>query len=82
MGFLSTAYLTVANLGLSLVPVFSQASLLVLDYTGGHITYPPIEGLSSPTGTEPTLFQNLASKVSGLQVHATTVSNIKKITHM
>ena len=44
---------------------------LVLDY-GGHTIHPPIEGLLPPTGIEPTSFRNLASKVAGLQVHATT----------
>ena len=30
-----------------------------------------IEGLLPPTGTEPAPFRNSASKVAGLQVHAT-----------
>ena len=40
--------------------------------TGGHTIHPPIEGLLPPTGIEPTPFRNSASKVAGLQVHATT----------
>ena len=40
--------------------------------TGGHIIHPPIEGLLPITGFEPTPFRNSASKVGGLQVHATT----------
>ena len=39
--------------------------------TGGHTILPPIEGLLPPTGVEPTLFQNSASEVAGIQVHAT-----------
>ena len=31
-----------------------------------------IEGLLSPTGIEPTLFRNSASKVAGLQLHGIT----------
>ena len=33
-----------------------------------------IDGMLSPTGLETTPFKNLASKVAGLQVHATTPS--------
>ena len=44
--------------------------------TVGHTIHPPIEGLLPPTGIEPTPFQNLASKVAGLQVHA-TIPNYK-----
>ena len=51
--------------------MFSQAPLLCW-ITGGHTIHPPIEGLLPPTGTEPTPFRNSASKVAGLQVHATT----------
>ena len=40
--------------------------------TGGHTIHTPIEGLLPPTGTEPTPFRNSASRVAGLQVHATT----------
>ena len=38
----------------------------------GHTLRLPIQGLLPPTGIEPTPFRNLASKVAGLQVHATT----------
>ena len=34
--------------------------------------YPPLERLSPLAGIEPTPFRNSASKVAGLQVHATT----------
>ena len=67
-----------ARLGISVhcqVSVRSQYLVrllsLVLDYHG-HTVHPPIEGLLPPTGIEPTLFQNLASKVAVLQVHTTT----------
>ena len=50
-----------------LVRLLSQCQI-----TGGRTIYPPIEGLLPPTGIEPTPFQNSASKVPGLQVHATT----------
>ena len=40
--------------------------------TGGHTVHPSIEGLLSPNGVEPTLFQHFTSKVAGLRVHATT----------
>ena len=40
--------------------------------TGGHTIHPPNEGLLPPTGFEPIPFQNSASKVAGLQLHATT----------
>lgn len=33
---------------------------------------PPIEGLLTLTGTEPTTFQNFASKLAGLLVHVAT----------
>ena len=33
--------------------------------------HPPLEGLSPPTGIEPTPFRNLIFKVAGAQVHAT-----------
>ena len=45
--------------------------------TGGPTIHPPIEGLLPPTGIEPTQFRNLALKVAGLQVHATTPSEGK-----
>ena len=79
--FLSVAYLTVANLarlGISVhcqVSVRSQYLVRFLSQcwiTGGHTIHPPIEGLLPPTGIEPTPFRNSASKVAGLQVHATT----------
>ena len=80
--FLSVAYLTVANLarlGISVhcqVSVRSQCLVRLLSQcwiTGGHTIHPPIEGLLPPTGIEPTPFRNSASKVAGLQVHATTL---------
>ena len=36
--------------------------------TGGHTIHPPIEGLLPPTGIEPALIRNSASKVAGIQV--------------
>ena len=39
--------------------------------TGDHTIHPPIERLLPSAGTEPTPFQYSASKVAGLQVHAT-----------
>ena len=36
---------------------------------GGYTIYPPIEGLSLPTGMEPTPFRNSAFKVAELQVY-------------
>ena len=58
-------------LGLGWVPVFSQVPLVVW-ITCDHTIHPPIEGLLTQTGVEPTLFQNSAYKVAGLQVHPTT----------
>ena len=40
--------------------------------TSGHSIYSPIEGLLPLTRMEPTPFLNSASKVAGLQGHATT----------
>ena len=40
--------------------------------TDGHAIHPAIKGLLPPTGIEPTPFRNLASKVAGLKVYATT----------
>ena len=59
-------------LGLSQVPVFSQASLLVLDYRWSQ-NLPTYRRTATPAGIEPTSFRNLASKIAGLQVHATTL---------
>ena len=79
--FLSVAYLKVANLARLEISVHCQVSvrsqylvrlLSQCWITGGHTIHPPIEGLLPPTGTEPTLFRNSASKAAGLQVHATT----------
>ena len=39
----------------------------------GHTIHPPIEGLLPPICIEPTLFQNSAFKVAGLQAHVTTL---------
>ena len=78
--FLSVAYLTVANLarrGISVhcqVSVRSQYLVRILSQcwiTVDHTIHPPIKGLLSPSGIEPTPFQNSVSKVAGLQVHAT-----------
>ena len=74
--FSSVAYLTVGNLaqpGIS-VSVRSQYLVRLLSLywiTVGHTIHSPIEGLLPPTGIEPTPFRNPASKVAGLQVHAT-----------
>ena len=74
-GLLYVAYLTIANLAqlgilvLCSVSVFSQAPLLVLDY---RWSYNPPTYQRTMIGIEPTPFRNLASKVAGLQVHATT----------
>ena len=79
--FLAVAYLMVANLARLVIWVRCQVSfrsqylvrLLSQRWvTGGHTIHPPIEGLLPPTGIEPTSFRNSASKVAGLQVHATT----------
>ena len=79
-GFLSVA--AVANLvqiGISIHCQVSARSQYLVRFlslywiTGGHTVHPPIEGLLPPTVMEPTTFRNLASKVSGLQVHATTL---------
>ena len=48
--------------------------------TGGHRIHPAIEVLLAPTGSKPTPFRNLVSKVAGLQVHATTPGEISKPT--
>ena len=65
-GFVSIAYLTVANLarlGISVhcqVSVRSQYLVRLLSQcwiTGGHTIHPPIEGLLPPTGNEPIPFQ-------------------------
>ena len=48
--------------------------------TGGNKIHPPIEGLVSPAGFEPTLFRKSASKVARLKVHATTPSMFCKST--
>ena len=80
-GFLSVAYLTVANLARLEISVHCQVSVrsqfLVRPFsqcwiTVSHTIRPPIEELIAPTGIEPTPFQNLASQVAGLLVHATT----------
>ena len=64
-GFLSVAYLRVANLA------WLGNSCWI---TSGHTIHPPIERLFD--NIEPTLFQNSASKLAGLQVYATaTVSS-------
>ena len=87
-GFLSVAYLTVANLAWSGISVHCQVLLgsqyLVRRFsqcwiTGGHTIHSPIEGLVPPTGIEPTSFQNLASKVAGLQTHATSSAGSKPL---
>ena len=79
--FLAVAYLTVANLARLRIQVCCQVSVrsqyLVRLHsqcwiTGGHTIHPPITGLLPPTGIGPTPFRNSASKVDGLQVHATT----------
>ena len=82
-GSLSVAYLTVAHLArleisvhCQVVSVRSQYLVRLLSQcwiTVGHIIYPPIEGLLTPTGIEPTPFPNSTSKVAGLQVYATTI---------
>ena len=41
--------------------------------TGGHTIHSPIKGLFSSTRIKPIPFQNLASKVAGLQILATKV---------
>ena len=40
--------------------------------TGGHEIHLPIKGLLPTTGIKPTPVRNSASRVAGLQVHATT----------
>ena len=80
-GFLSVAYLTVANLARLGISVHCQVSVrfqylvrLISQcrITDGHTIRPPIEELLPPTGIEPTPFRNSTSKVAGLQVDAST----------
>ena len=48
---------------------------------GGYKIHSPIEGLLHLTGTEPTQNRNSASKVAGLQMHATTsLTLVQKLT--
>ena len=79
--FLSVAYLTAANLARLGISVHCQVSvrskylvrfLSQCWITGGHTIHQPIDRLLPPTGIELIPFQNSASKVAGLQVHATT----------
>ena len=85
LGFLSIAYLAVANLARLRISVYCQVSvrsqylvrlLSQCWITGGHTCQPPIEGLLPPTCLETTPFRNLASKVAGLQLHTTFVKLI------
>ena len=65
------------------VSVRSQYLVRLLSFcwiTGGHTIHPPIEGLLSPFGTEATPFQNSASNVVGLQVHAIAPISIPFLT--
>ena len=89
-GFLSVAYLAVANLARLGISVHCQASvrsqclvrlLSQCWITGGRTVHPPIEGLLPPTGTEPKPFRNSASKVAGLQVHITTPGSFLQPTY-
>ena len=75
-GFLSVAYLMVANLAHLGISVYCQVSvryqylvrlLSKCWITGGHTIHPPIKGLLPPTGIKPIPFRNSASKVTGLQ---------------
>ena len=52
-------------------PSIQSVPLLVLNYRWSH-NPPTYRRTVTPTGIEPTLFRNSASKVAGLQVHATT----------
>ena len=79
--FIRSLYLTAANFARLRISVHCQVSVRSLYLvrllsqcwiTGGHTVHPPIERLLPPTCIEPTLFRNSASKVAGLQVHATT----------
>ena len=63
----------VARLGIS-VHCYLVRLLSLCWITGRHTIHPPIERLLPSTSTEPTPFQNLAFKVAGLQLHATTPS--------
>ena len=70
--FIRSLFSQAWNLGLLLV--LSSVKHLVRLFSlsciaGGHKNYPAIERLLPPTGIEPTLFRNSASKVAGLQVH-------------
>ena len=89
--FLAVAYLMIANLARLEISVCCQV-LVRSQYlvrplsqrwiTGGQTINPPIEGLLPPTGIEHTPFQNLVSKVDGLEVHATIpslISQLKKL---
>ena len=88
--FIRSSPLVVANfvrLGILICCLVSARSqylvrLLSLCWTtGGHIIHPPIKGLLPLTGIEPTSFQNSASKVAGIQVHATTSRYLGKLCH-
>ena len=59
-------------------PVFRQVPLLV-SITGGQTVHPPIDELLTPTDIELTPFRNSASKVTGLQVHATTPGRLNAV---
>ena len=65
-----------ARLGILIqVSVRSQYLLRLLSLcwiTCGRTLYPHIKGVLPPTAIEPTPFQNLDSKVAGLQMYATT----------
>ena len=81
MGFLSLAYLTVANLNRCGISIHYQVSerpqylvklSSLVTVTVGHTINPPIKGLLTSTSIEPTPFPNTAFKVTKLQVHTTT----------
>lgn len=48
-------------------------------HTNGHKIHPPIKGLLLPLGIEPSPFRNAASKITELQMHATTSITLRCI---
>ena len=70
VGFLCLTYLTVVNLvRLRIYYLVRFPSLRCI--TSGRTIHPLIERLSPPAGIEHTPFRNTASKVTGVQGHAT-----------
>ena len=60
-----------------LVPVFSQAPVIALDYRWSH-NPTAYRKTVTPTGIEPISFRDPTSKLAGLQVHATKPGEISQ----